>query len=177
MYVHVWLSSLKLPWLLQIVIGVLGAFLGISSHMTHFGAPPPSCLGCWQLLQTMTGNSHTNPSFCLGLWHLLQKLTGMARLLMPADQRWAKWRLSSFDLYPGGGGGGHGMQGQICDILTQASYVSLPAPSGHTDSHTLDAYIWGGGGLWYEIDVEHSTYLQVSMPTSAADDLPCFRSG
>jgi hypothetical protein len=57
-------------------------------------------------------------------------------------QRWAKLRLSTFDLYPGvGGGGGHGVQGQICDILTQASYESLPDPSGHTDT-----YIWGWGG-------------------------------
>ncbi len=47
------------------------------------------------------------------------------------------------------GGGGHGVQGQIFDILTPASYESLPASSGHTDSHTLDTYIWlvaGGGG-------------------------------
>ena len=28
--------------------------------------------------------------------------------------------------------GGHGVQGQICDILTPASYESLPAPSDHT---------------------------------------------
>ncbi len=28
---------------------------------------------------------------------------------------WAKWRLSTFDLYPWGEG--HGVQGQICDIL------------------------------------------------------------
>jgi hypothetical protein len=39
-----------------------------------------------------------------------------------------------------------GVQGQICDILTQANYESFPAPSGHTDSHFLDTYIWGGGG-------------------------------
>ncbi len=38
------------------------------------------------------------------------------------------------------------MQGQIYDILTQASCESLPAPSGHTYSHTLHTYIWGGGG-------------------------------
>jgi hypothetical protein len=48
---------------------------------------------------------------------------------------------------PGGGGHGvTGVQGQICDILTPASYESLPAPFGHTDSHTLDTYIWGGRG-------------------------------
>jgi hypothetical protein len=44
-------------------------------------------------------------------------------------------------LLGGGGGGrthspgGEGVGGQ-----------SLPAPSDHTDSHTLDTYIWGGAG-------------------------------
>ncbi len=41
--------------------------------------------------------------------------------------------------------GGHWMQGQICDILSPASYEFLPTLSGHTDSHTLDTYVWGGG--------------------------------
>jgi hypothetical protein len=56
-------------------------------------------------------------------------------------------RPSTFDLYlylhPGGWGGawGAGYMG------TPASYESLPAPSGHTDSHTLDTYIWGGRAL------------------------------
>ncbi len=37
------------------------------------------------------------------------------------------------------GGMGHGVQGQICE----PSYnESVPAPSGHTDSHTLDTYFW-----------------------------------
>ncbi len=45
--------------------------------------------------------------------------------------------------YTLGGGGGIGVQGQICDILAPASYESLPAPSGDTDSHTLVTYIWG----------------------------------
>jgi hypothetical protein len=36
--------------------------------------------------------------------------------------------------------------GKICHILTPASYEPFPAPWGHTDSHTLDTYIWGGGG-------------------------------
>jgi hypothetical protein len=50
----------------------------------------------------------------------------------------------TFYLWPfrSGGGGGDWVQGQICQILTPASYETLPAPSGHTDSHTLDAYIW-----------------------------------
>ncbi len=59
------------------------------------------------------------------------------------------------------------LQGQICDILTPARYESNPTPSGRTDSHTMYTYIWGGGkGGGAVIDVEHSTYLQVSMPTS-----------
>ncbi len=51
-------------------------------------------------------------------------------------QRWAKWRPSTFGLYlylhPGGGGGGGSMGCRV--------------HPGHTDSHTLDTYIWGGGG-------------------------------
>ncbi len=43
------------------------------------------------------------------------------------------------------GGGGDGVQGKICDILTPASYESLTALSGHTYPHTLDTYIRGGG--------------------------------
>ncbi len=34
---------------------------------------------------------------------------------IPNGQWWAKWRFSTFDLYPWGEG--HGVQGQICDIL------------------------------------------------------------
>jgi hypothetical protein len=43
---------------------------------------------------------------------------------------------STFDPFDLGGGGG-----------TPASYEPLPAPSGHTDSHTFDTYIWGEGAL------------------------------
>ncbi len=49
------------------------------------------------------------------------------------------------DFQPYPGGGGHGVQGQICHILTPASYESLPVPSGHRFPH-FDTYIWGGGG-------------------------------
>ena len=42
---------------------------------------------------------------------------------------------STFDPFGLGGWGGHGVQGQICHILTPHSYEPLPAPSGHTDSH------------------------------------------
>jgi hypothetical protein len=42
--------------------------------------------------------------------------------------------------------GGGGALGAGC-MGTPASYESLPAPSGHTDSHTLDTYIWGVGAL------------------------------
>ncbi len=87
---------------------------------------------------------------------------------MSQEQRWTKGRLSTFDLYPGEGGG-HGVQGQICHILTPASYESLPAPSGHRFPHFGYIHLGGGGGFWYSIDVEHSTYLLVSMPTSAQE--------
>jgi hypothetical protein len=39
-----------------------------------------------------------------------------------------------------------GCMDKYVTFLTPASYESLPAPSGHTDSHTLDTYISGGGG-------------------------------
>ncbi len=39
-------------------------------------------------------------------------------------QWWAKWRISTFDLYPGGEG--HGVQGQICDILRPQLASFLP---------------------------------------------------
>ncbi len=63
------------------------------------------------------------------------------------NQRWAKWRLSTFDLDPGEGR--HGVQGQICDILRPQLAMNRflnPAPSGYTDSHTLDTYMGGGRG-------------------------------
>ncbi len=63
---------------------------------------------------------------------------------MYCTQRWAKGRLSTFDLYPGGGGG-HGVLGQICHILTPASYESLPAPSGHRFPHFGNIHLGGGG--------------------------------
>ncbi len=63
-------------------------------------------------------------------------LTGLS-----VEQRWAKWHLLPLTLSTWGGG--HGVQGQICHILTPASFEPLPAPSGHTDSHT---YIHLGGG-------------------------------
>ncbi len=108
-------------------------------------------------------------------WHLLRAGRRPGCLdAVCCVQRWAIWRLSTFDLYPGGVG--HGVQGQICDILRPASYESLPVASGHTDSHTLDTYICGGGqggALIFWIDVEHLIYLQVSMPPSGKKDPPC----
>jgi hypothetical protein len=44
------------------------------------------------------------------------------------------------------GGGGHGVQGQICDILTQASYESLPAPWPHRFPHFGYIHLGGAGG-------------------------------
>ncbi len=83
-------------------------------------------------------------------------------------QWWAKWRFSTFDLYPWGEG--HGVQGQICDILRpQLAMNCFLLLWPHRFSHFGCINLGGGGvgGLWYYIDVEHSTYLQVSMPTSA----------
>jgi hypothetical protein len=75
--------------------------------------------------------------------------TGIQQLLCPCniksqEQRWAKGRLSTFDLYPGGGG--HGVQGQICHILTPVSYESLPAPSGNRFPHFEYIHLGAGGG-------------------------------
>ncbi len=50
-------------------------------------------------------------------------------------------KMTTFDLWPMPWGGRGGMG-------CQASYESLPAPSGHTDSHTLETYIWKRV-LWY----------------------------
>ncbi len=56
----------------------------------------------------------------------------------------------TFELYPWGEG--HGVQGQICDILRPQLAIAIAScPSGHTDSYTLDTYIRGEGamgGLW-----------------------------
>ncbi len=86
------------------------------------------------------------------------------------DQWWAKWWLSTFDLYPWGEG--HGVQGQICDILRPQLAMNRFLPLWpHRFPHFGCLHLGGGGvgRLWYQIDVEHSTYLQVSMPTSAGD--------
>ncbi len=64
-----------------------------------------------------------------------------------SEQWWAKWRLSTFDLTLGGGG--HGVQGQIYDILRPQLAMNRFLPLLATDSH--------------------STYLQVSMPTSGSE--------
>jgi hypothetical protein len=44
------------------------------------------------------------------------------------------------------GEGGHGVQGQICHILTPVSYSSLPAPSGHRFPHFGYIHLKGRGG-------------------------------
>ncbi len=60
-------------------------------------------------------------------------------------QCWAKWPLSTFDLYPWGEG--HGVQGQICEILRPpASYESLPAPLSTQIPTLCIVYIHLGGG-------------------------------
>ncbi len=63
---------------------------------------------------------------------------------LATGQWWAKWRLSTFDLYPWGEG--HGVQGQICDILRpQLAIESLPAPLA-TQILTLWIHTSGGRG-------------------------------
>ncbi len=132
---------------------------------------------------------------------------GRAKTGCPRNLWWAKWRLSTFDLYPWGEG--HGVQGQICDILRPQLPMNRFLPLWpHRFPHFVKIHLGGGGvggaliffficifvNTWYvnlqnsltmdsvnilhviQIssryqynceDVEHSTYLQVSMPTSA----------
>ncbi len=59
-----------------------------------------------------------------------------------ALQRWAKWRLSTFDLYPG-------VQGQICDILRPQLAMNRFLPLLATQIPTLWIHTSGGRGLWY----------------------------
>ncbi len=54
--------------------------------------------------------------------------------------------MTTFDRWPIPWGEGHGVQGQICDILRPQQLWIASCPSGHTDSRTLYTYIWGGGG-------------------------------
>ncbi len=64
----------------------------------------------------------------------------------PVKQWWAKWRSSTFDLYPGGEG--HGVQGQICDILrpqlTMNRFLHL---CPHRFPHFGYINLGGGGAL------------------------------
>jgi hypothetical protein len=64
-------------------------------------------------------------------------------------QRWATWRLSTFDLYPGGGGGAWGAGTNMWHPETPASYKLLPAPLAPQIPtlwiHTSGG--WGGGAL------------------------------
>jgi hypothetical protein len=60
-------------------------------------------------------------------------------------QRWAKWRLSSIDLYPGGEG--HGVQGQICDILRPQLAMNFFLPLWpHKFPHFKYIHLGGAGG-------------------------------
>jgi hypothetical protein len=59
------------------------------------------------------------------------------------------------------------VQGQICDILTQASYESLPAPWPHRFPHFGYIHLGGGGGGSDIRSMSSIRPLQVSMPTSA----------
>ncbi len=60
------------------------------------------------------------------------------------QQWWAKWRLSTFDLYPWGEG--HGVQGQICDILRSQLPMNRFLPYWtHRFPHFGYIYLGGGG--------------------------------
>jgi hypothetical protein len=61
-----------------------------------------------------------------------KKLNSYNRLIIRGGQN-DDFRPLTYTL---GGGGGHGVQGQICDSLTPASYESLTAPSGFDISST-----------------------------------------
>ncbi len=63
---------------------------------------------------------------------------------MPFSQWWAKWRLSTFDLYPWGKG--NGMQGQICDILRPQLAINGFLPLWpHRFPHFEYIHLGGGG--------------------------------
>jgi hypothetical protein len=60
------------------------------------------------------------------------------------QQRWTKGRLLTFDLYPGGRGGGMGCRDRYVTSWPQLA-MNCFLPLLATDSHTLDTYIWGEG--------------------------------
>jgi hypothetical protein len=63
----------------------------------------------------------------------------------PFIQWWAKWRLSTFDLYPWGEG--HGVQGQICDIRRSQLAMNRFLPLWpHRFPHFGYIHLVGGGG-------------------------------
>ncbi len=68
-------------------------------------------------------------------------------------QWWAKWRLSTFDLYPWGEG--NGAQGQICDILRPQLAMNRFLPLWlHRFPHFV--YIHLGGGAWGALILDRS---------------------
>ncbi len=108
-----------------------------------------SCLAAYQLYilqETMQAIETKNIASC----NLITRET--------CEQWWAKWRISTFDLYPWGKG--HGVQGQICDNLRLQLAMNhfLPLwPNRFLHFGFIHLGGGGGGGLWYYIDVEHST--------------------
>ncbi len=98
-----------------------------------------------------TGRNHLNEEFT----PLLP--TGIGERFQPnlinlghSAQWWAKWRLSTFDLYPWGEG--HGVQGQICNILRpQLPMNRFLSLWPHRFPHFGYIHLGGGGvgGLWY----------------------------
>ncbi len=89
------------------------------------------------------GCLHTHLRFTRGSWTLYCTVSAAFREVAWGRERWAKWRLSTFDLYPGGEG--NGVQGQICDILRPMLAESLPAPLA-TQIPTLWIHTSGGAG-------------------------------
>ncbi len=100
---------------------------------------------CW-LGQLVCGQHDLRMSCEASSW----KLGQLWSVNMCFRQWWAKWRLSTFDLYPWGEG--HGVQGQICDILRPQLVMNRFLPLWpHRFPHFEYIHLGVGavGGLWY----------------------------
>ncbi len=94
-----------------------------------------SMTGGWR---SMTGGWQSKT----GGW---RSMTGDLRSMREGKtQWWAKWRISTFDLDPWGEG--HGVQGQICDILRpQLAMNRFLTLWPHRFPHFGYINVWGGG--------------------------------
>ncbi len=114
-----------------------------------------SCLvsglcGAWQVPSATTLNrSHSvssEPWFLLftKCWTIFAICETWFYTTRSLRQWWAKWRLSTLDLYPWGEG--HGVQGQICDILRpQLAMNRFLTLWPHRFPHFGCIHLWGGG--------------------------------